>query len=424
MFGIFKKKIIEPSVTDGDKAWIEQNMLWFLEVFGVEEILKNPFILPTYKNFPYNNVQSPEQFDKLFEQLCKYYQIDSACVIIKFFDDIQSKQWSTYLPFGNHEEPMGTYYESFEGKNKRFTIRIAKSLLADAQKLVAVLAHELAHAKLLGGNFVQQTEPGMEPLTDLATIFFGFGIFVANSCITSELSQVTRIGYLPINLISYANALVCFISGKRAEDFIQHINHNTWQLFKQDYEYLAETNDTLLNPYKIKLCNEVYRAGKEIDEAYKNKKYEDAIKPTLFLIEQNPKNSNIYNSLGYTKMLLEDYTAAIADFTKAIDLDPYFDYPYNNRGYCRLLLNDTANAYADIHSAFEMNPDNSFAWRNMGVYFLKTGKYEKAVEYLEQAYKMDPETELTEQYLSEVYLLLGDTKKAKEYKDNAALKNS
>ena len=43
------------------------------------------------------------------------------------------------------------------------------------------MAHELAHVLLLGDNKISQEMKRMESLTDLMTVFCGFGIFNANA---------------------------------------------------------------------------------------------------------------------------------------------------------------------------------------------------------------------------------------------------
>ena len=114
------------------------------------------------------------------------------------------------------------------------------------------------------------------------------------------------------------------------------------------------------------------------------------------------------------------YQEAIDQFTKAIDIDPYWDYPYNNRGYCKLQLGDIDNAYADLFHSFEMNSDNSFSWRNLGVYYLTTNEFEKALQHFEQAEKIDPKTELINFYLGKTHLKIGNTDKSKLYLDKSA----
>ena len=39
MFMLFSKKSYRPTVTQEDKNWIEQKIIWFIEVFGLEKLI-------------------------------------------------------------------------------------------------------------------------------------------------------------------------------------------------------------------------------------------------------------------------------------------------------------------------------------------------------------------------------------------------
>ncbi len=59
---------------------------------------------------------------------------------------------------------------------------------------------------------------------------------------------------------------------------------------------------------------------------------------------------------GVAKFNLKDYRGAIADYNKAIELDPTEATAYNNRGHVKLNLEDYRGAIADCNKAIELNP--------------------------------------------------------------------
>jgi tetratricopeptide (TPR) repeat protein len=419
MFGLFSKKTYEPTVTPEDKDWVEKNIIWFVETFGLDKLKEQPFISPTTENFPYNNLKDTDQFRKLFEQLCKYWDLNPNEITVKFFDDIKSKQWTTWMPQGEFNEPGGLYSQVYTTEEKRFNIQIAKSNLDNPLLLVSVIAHELAHVKLLGGNYIIRNSPDMEPLTDLASIYFGFGIFVANSVQTKDLNWISRSGYLPNQLISYANALICYITGHDVNNYYSLLNSNTKDLFKQDFAFLSNTNNTLLTKDCVSKSESTFKNYQQITKAFETRNFDDIIKTSENILETDLKNVAAFNNIGYALLQQKKYQEAIKHFTKAIDIDPYWDYPYNNRGYCKLQLGDLENAFSDLHSSFEMNPDNSFSWRNLGAYYLKINELEKALQHFEQAEKIDPKTELINFYLGQAHLKMGNTDKAQQYLDKS-----
>jgi tetratricopeptide (TPR) repeat protein len=380
-------------------------------------------ILPAKENFPFNNLLDETQFQNLFEQICACWRINPDEIIVKFFDDIESKQWSTWTYSERSHGAVGLFNQLYTTDEKRFKIQIAKSALGIPELVINVISHELGHVKLLGGNLVKSDSPEMEPLTDLASIFFGFGIFMANTSLTSNRYSLTKTGYLPREMISYTNALLCYITNKNCNLFTPYLNQNTNELFISDYNYLINTNDTLLVRPTVEEYVSTYENNRIRHASFKARKFEEVIDAAEKLIEINPANYALYNTIGYALLQQKKYQEAIIQFTKAIDIEPFWDYPYNNRGYCKLQLNDFDNAFPDIHSAFEMNPANSFAWRNMGAYYLLTNDFEKALYYFEEAEKMNPKTELINFYLGKVHLLLNNADKAKAYAEKSKDKN-
>jgi tetratricopeptide (TPR) repeat protein len=415
MFGLFSKKTLKPALSVEDKEWVEKNMLWFIETFGLAKVDQQPFILPSAERFPYDDFTSQDQFKKLFEQLCNYWDVDYNDITVKFFDDIKSKQWSTWTLAGSSNQPLGVLYKTYDLTEKSFNMQLAKSNLNNAQLLVTVIAHELAHVKLLGNGLLSINDPEMEPLTDLASIFFGFGIFMANTCQRRDINWISRSGYLPNEVISYANALMCYITDKNGDSFHSFFNENTKSLFENDLAFLYKTNDTLLTKYKVREVEELYKLGMQVSEGFDEKDFNKSIEASYSLLKLNPKNIAAFNNIGYALLQQKKYKEAIEMFTKAIDIDPYWDYPYSNRGYCKLQLEDIENGFADIHSSLEMNPENSFAWRNMGVYYLKINDYEKAISHFEEAEKIDPNTDLINLYLSQANMKMGNHDKASTY---------
>ncbi len=416
MFGFFTKKSNTHSVTQEDKDWIEENILWFIETFGIEHLEKSPFILPIPESFPFNNLYDEIQFQNLFERICSHWQINPSEIIVKFFDDLASKQWSTWIyAEDNTTTAAGLFNQIYTTDEKRFKIELAKSNLANPELLINVISHELGHVKLLGSNLVKRNDPDMEPLTDLSSIFFGFGIFIANTSIANVNHGLAKTGYLQSQIISYTNALLCFITNKKCEHYIPYLNQNTREIFWNDFNYLQNTNDTLLDKWNVNNAVLTYTNNNIIDKSFESRDFEVVIEATKNLLKITPKKISLYNTLGYALLQQKKYKEAIIEFTKAIEIDPYWDYPYNNRGYCKLQLNDYDNAFPDLHSSFEMNPTNSFSWRNLGVYYLMIEDFTKALHHFEEAEKLDPKTEMINFYLGKTHLKLDDVEKSTFY---------
>ena len=74
-----------------------------------------------------------------------------------------------------------------------------------------------------------------------------------------------------------------------------------------------------------------------------------------------------YLNSGYDKAEAKDDYGAIADYTKAIELDPNYTLAYSNRGVSKADLNDYYGAIADYTKAIELDPNYSNAYTNRGI---------------------------------------------------------
>ncbi len=211
MFGFFKKRTEKPSVTDEDKKWIEKNISGYIEQFGLDHLEKSPFLIPEYEIFPYSNLRDGEQLDNLFKQVCRIYDIDPNEIDLVIFEDVKSKTWfrGENVPVQiKKSDPLGIYVKNHLKDQKKYKVLLAKSNFKNIWSLIATLSHELAHVKLLGEGYMADNTPDLEPLTDIACIFYGFGLFLANSVISKDDYWMSRQGYIPNEMISYSNALL------------------------------------------------------------------------------------------------------------------------------------------------------------------------------------------------------------------------
>jgi len=74
-----------------------------------------------------------------------------------------------------------------------------------------------------------------------------------------------------------------------------------------------------------------------------------------------------YYNRGFSYANLENYKAAIYDYSRAIGIDPDYADAYYNRGNAYANLENYEDAIADYTRAIRIKPDNSNSYRNRGI---------------------------------------------------------
>src|SRR6266705_1921121 len=108
-------------------------------------------------------------------------------------------------------------------------------------------------------------------------------------------------------------------------------------------------------------------------------------------IELNPKDDAPYYNRAQAKRLNKDTAGAIADYTRAIELGSTNPAAYNNRGNARAENNDRDGAIADYTRAIELKPDYARAYYNRATTKKDKGDTAGAEADLKMARKLDPE---------------------------------
>ena len=84
------------------------------------------------------------------------------------------------------------------------------------------------------------------------------------------------------------------------------------------------------------------------------------------------------------------YDDAIADFDKAIALDPNDAAAYGNRGNAYYSKGEVDRAIADFDKVIALDPNDAIAYDNRGVAYEKKGDKEKAIADFRKALEIAP----------------------------------
>ena len=117
---------------------------------------------------------------------------------------------------------------------------------------------------------------------------------------------------------------------------------------------------------------------------FQKAEYDQAIADFSRAIEVNPDAANYYKR-GLAFQIKADYDRAIADFSRAIEIDPNFEPAYFDRDLANLNKADYDQAIADFSRAITLKPDSAAAHYDRGIAYRS-----KADADFSRAIEIDP----------------------------------
>jgi hypothetical protein len=243
-------------ISDADRLWVEEGFRRLEKLLGRRRMLEARVITPTAEDFPdpYDQT-STASVEKLFGRVCHYMHVERDGLEFEIFPDEteELREILPYWPGGSGKHAAGLYIHAMqerdlEDDDGRAVVAIRSSQLKDPVSLVATMAHELGHVILLGQGLMNPKTSDHEPMTDLLTVFLGFGIFNANSANRFKRWQddrrqgwsMQRLGYLREEVFGYALAKFANERGENKPEWARHLSPNVRSDFKRSRRWLAE----------------------------------------------------------------------------------------------------------------------------------------------------------------------------------------
>jgi hypothetical protein len=235
-------------ITEEERVWVDDGFRRLTGMLGSHRLANAAFVLPTDEFFPDHFDKDEPSLRAILRRVCTYMQVDPGRVDLEIIPD--SSELMDMLPVYRHssKDPAGLHFG--ESRDHRALIGIKQSLLQDPLCLIATLAHELAHVILLDDGHMAREVPDMEPMTDLATVFLGLGIFTANSARRFVQFQddrrqgwsMSHSGYLPEPVYAYALARFARERNETNHGWLVHLNTNVKTWFRQSAVWLEKNS--------------------------------------------------------------------------------------------------------------------------------------------------------------------------------------
>lgn len=119
--------------------------------------------------------------------------------------------------------------------------------------------------------------------------------------------------------------------------------------------------------------------------------YEEALAEYDRAVALDPDLARAYYGRGATLVRQGDYLAAVSEFDLALALTPDDGQALNERGETHRILGHWEEAVGDLDRAIEIDPSDAFAWASRGAARYNLGQDDAALADLDRAVELDPE---------------------------------
>jgi len=219
-------------VTPEQAQWLESSFEFLVTLFGEDWVLSAPLVLPNEQFFPRTYEATEEWGSYAFDRVRELMHVPEPGLFLEFIPDPTDELREAGVPLEGRTSGAAGLHRTLQSNDGRRGAHIAirESLLKEPEKMVGTMSHELAHVLLLGGEKISRDHPRMEPLTDLMTVFSGFGIFTANAAFEYSSGtrgwRVSRAGYLSEREFGYALALFALRRGEKKPTWSKELRKN------------------------------------------------------------------------------------------------------------------------------------------------------------------------------------------------------
>lgn len=203
-----------------EQAWLRTSFAELVSAAGFEHTVAVPLALPDEDHFP--DRWTPDGFGvrRLALRLLRYAGLDDLEVSVELFEGEREVELDGHGHARNsRHKGAAAWFAGIEDGVCIFGAELSQ--LDDPLGIVAAMAHEIAHAFRCAHELEVDDRDEEERLTDLTTVYLGFGLLTTNATSRHRSSGDTftlqwshrTLGYLPPQAMSWALALWCRARG-------------------------------------------------------------------------------------------------------------------------------------------------------------------------------------------------------------------
>ncbi len=241
----FKGEFLIPGLplNEERRLSIDDCFLYLQELFG-KDLLLNKDVLTVHDAIFPVEINSTSEIVPLAHSVARIMDIDPKKLKIGFFQGSAPVDPASVDNTQENKSAAGLYY----GKNENgiYEVNFADNIHQEPERLIATIAHEFAHIKLLGE---ERMDENAEELTDMVPLFYGFGLFNSNAVFkfsrTNENWSTNTLGYLSQVDWAYLFALYRYVRNEKDPEWFRHLNKTIAKDSDLAYDFI------LANPAKV-----------------------------------------------------------------------------------------------------------------------------------------------------------------------------
>jgi hypothetical protein len=232
-----------------EKELVEHGFQLLAKHLGLGRLKEAIVIEPTPAFFPDRYDGSLAAAERMFFRACGYMGVNPDSVRLTFWQDNPEIPLPVGL-MGQRSTRGAAGFYAQDDQLDLVSLNVAE--LKDPEGMVSTMSHELAHHVLLKKCGLSRDEPHMEAVTDLATIYLGFGILLSNTLLrrhgwisgNMEGWSVHRKGYISPEMAGWGLSLFAWVRGESDPRWSAHLATDGKSYLKRGLRYLHRTSDS------------------------------------------------------------------------------------------------------------------------------------------------------------------------------------
>ncbi len=193
-----------------EREWLLTELSRLIALRGAHTFLTAPVLEPTPRDFPDRFEPNEQGVRVLLSRILAYAGLETLEVGLDTFsqpDEVRELDERGRAKAWGHEGAAAW----FAGiRNGRCHFGVAAERIREPEMLVATLCHEVAHAWRVYHDLAVEDRDVEELLTDLSTVYLGFGLLTTNGAymyrVSGELTGGTATGAIAVTRWSHSRA--------------------------------------------------------------------------------------------------------------------------------------------------------------------------------------------------------------------------